>query len=100
MGKSTVAGLVAKWIRCLTMDQKIPGSNPGRLVTFLAKNCMERLYFSNLRGSYVGFEQLLFIYIFPFLIQLYLCRSVIAGEQFRIKYDILLRHDVHYITIH
>ena len=40
------------------------------------------------------------IYVFPFLIQHYLCRSLIAGEQFKIKYDTLLRRDVHYITIH
>ena len=41
-----------------------------------------------------------FIYVFPFLIQHYLYRSLIAGEQFKIKYDTLLRRYVHYITIH
>lgn len=27
-------GLVAQWITRLTTDQKIPGSNPGKLVIF------------------------------------------------------------------
>ena len=30
-----VIGLVAQWITRLTTDQKIPGSNPGKLVKFL-----------------------------------------------------------------
>ena len=29
---------IYKWIRCLTTDQKIPGSNPGGVVILLAKH--------------------------------------------------------------
>ena len=91
---------MAKWIRCLTTDQKIPGSNPGGVVPFLAKNSMERLYLSNLREVKLDLSSCFVIYVFPFLVEHYLCRSLIAGEQFKIKYDTLLRRDVHYITIH
>ena len=31
---SHLSGPVAQWITRLTTDQKIPGSNPGRFVTF------------------------------------------------------------------
>ena len=30
--KLLLNGLVAKWIRCLTTDEKIPGSSPGGVV--------------------------------------------------------------------
>ena len=33
----TSAGLVAQWITRLTTDQKIPGSNPGKLVLLLGR---------------------------------------------------------------
>jgi hypothetical protein len=32
--RSTVTGLVAQWITRLTTDQKIPGSNPGKVGFF------------------------------------------------------------------
>ena len=36
-------GLVAKWIRCLTTDQKIPGSNPGGVEVLLRKTWNTRI---------------------------------------------------------
>ena len=32
----TITGLVAQWITRLTTDQKIPGSNPGKVVFCLS----------------------------------------------------------------
>ena len=47
---------MAKWIRCLTTDQKIPGSSPGEVV-FSAKLYRDlekhftELYFNNARSA-------------------------------------------------
>ena len=37
------SGLVAKWMRCLTTDQKIPGSNPGVVDVVLRNSWNKRI---------------------------------------------------------
>ena len=50
-----VIGLVAQWITRLTTDQKIPGSNPGKLVKFL---------FNEVVSKYRQLLECLFIYLY------------------------------------
>ena len=37
------SGLVAKWIRCVTTDQKIPGANPGVVEVVSRKTWNKRI---------------------------------------------------------
>ena len=46
-----LAGLVAQWMTRLTTDQKIPGSNPGKLVLFLFS--LTDLLFTKLFQSWI-----------------------------------------------
>ena len=45
-----MAGPVAQWITRLTMDQKIPGSNPGRFDVFFGSTTTQSL--SRMPGSW------------------------------------------------